>query len=192
VVDKLDQAAYYPPPEYYPNTMTGNTSMNRGLEPSVMKYRLDTEPQLMKLELFLRSAKIIEKEMNGEIVQEMVQVARPLCNEEGIQALMGYMNWVFGPHTVQGNFQREGYNKLIYEINIYLAEIIATNMINWDIREEDYHFIIENIMTAAMLFLSRTIDNKEREGYGQSMMTKEMNVVNGPEKKGILSRIFGR
>lgn len=180
-------------PYGYGGTYSGNSNMSRGLEPTVLKYRLDMESPLQKLELFLRSAKIQEREdTSGELITEMIRVARPLMNEDGVQAIMGYMTIVFGAHNVQGNIDRTQYDELIYEINVYLAKILGSNMMNWEVRDEDFDIIIECIMTTAQLFMSRPIDNKERDSYGQSMMTKEMNVVNAPDRKGILGRIFGR
>lgn len=178
------------PPEMMGGTFTGSSFMNRGLEPTAIAYRLDTEKMLNQIELYLRSSKIVGREVDGEYVEEMVQVARPLANEDGVQALMGWLKMTIGPHNVQGNLREEYYHELIYEIHLYLAENLMAQRVNWGIRQEDYNMIIDQIMTTMQLFLSRTIDNQERLSYGQSMLTKEMNVVNGPEKKGILGKLF--
>jgi hypothetical protein len=170
---------------------TGNTSYSKGLDPSAIKYRLDNEPMLAKIELYLRSAKIIGKQVGDEYIEEMVQVARPLANEEGVQGIMGYLQMTIGAHNVQGNLTWERYDVLIYEINVYLAENIMANLHSWGIKVEDFNVIVDSIMTTIQLFVSRTVENQERISYGQSMMTKEMSVVNGPERKGFFKTLFG-
>lgn len=187
----MNQPQYDPNQGYYPSSSNATSFFQHGLEPTAIKYRLDTEQLLNKMEMFLRSSKIGGKEVNGEWVEEMVRVGRPLMNEDGVQSIMGYLNMTIGPHNVQGNLDWDRYDALIYEINVYLAENVMANLVNWGVREEDYNLIVDTIMTTLQLFLSRTVNNGERLSYGQSMMTKEMNVVNGPEKKGFMSRIFG-
>lgn len=181
----------YQQQQYGNQTITGSTNVSRGLEVTAIKYRLDTESLLQKIELYLRSAKIIVEQHDNEYVEKMVQVARPLANEEGIQAIMGYLQMTLGSHNVQGNLDWNRYDALIYEINEYLAENAMANLHVWGIRAEQYSMIIDTIMTTIQLFISRTVDNLERISYGQSMMTKEMSVVNPPEKKGIFKTLFG-
>ena len=171
---------------------SGQSTFSRGLDPTAIQYRLDNERLLSQVELYLRCAKIVGREKDGEYFEELVPVpgGRPLVNEEGVHALMSYLRMTIGPHNVQGNLSREEYQSLIYEINIYLAENLMAQRVNWGMKREDYPMILNQIMTTLQLFLSRVIDNQERLSYGQSMLTKEMNVVNGPEKKGLLARIF--
>jgi len=177
--------------QYGSNNTTGNTTYNKGIDASAIKYRLDNEPMLQKIELYLRSAKIVGRQEGDNYIEEMIKVARPLANEEGVQSIMGYLQMTVGAHNVQGNLTWERYDALIFEINIYLAENIMANLHTWGIRVEDYNVIIDSIMTTIQLFISRTVDNQERISYGQSMMTKEMSVVNAPERKGFLKSIFG-
>lgn len=176
---------------YGNQSITGSTNFNRGLDTSAIKYRLDTDSILQKIELYLRAAKIKTRQDGEQFVEEIVVVGRPLANEEGTQSLMGYLQMTIGPHNVQGNFTWPRYDALIYEINLYLAENIMANLHTWQIRVEDYNVIIDTIMTTLQLFLSRTIDNQERLSYGQSMMTKEMSVVNGPERKASWKSLLG-
>lgn len=176
---------------YGNQSITGTTNVNRGLDPSAIKYRLDTDNVLQRIELYLRAAKMVSKQQGEDYTEEMVVVGRPLANEEGVQSIMGYLQMTIGPHNVQGNMTWERYDSLIYEINIYMAENIMANLHTWGIRVEDYNVIIDTIMTTLQLFISRTVDNQERLSYGQSMMTKEMSVVNGPEKKATWRSLLG-
>lgn len=176
---------------YGNQSVSGNTTYGRGLDATAIKYRLDNDPMLVKVELYLRSAKIVGRQVGDDYVEEMVQVARPLANEEGIQAIMGYLQMTIGPHNVQGNLTWERYDNLIFEINVYLANNTMAKLYDWGISPDNYQVIVDQIMTTVQLFLSRTVENQERISYGQSMMTKEMSVVNGHEKKGFFKTLFG-
>ena len=177
--------------QYGMQNTTGNTVYGRGLDASAIKYRLDNEPMLRDLELYLRSAKLVSEQRGDEYVESLVVVGRPLANEEGVQSLMGYLRFTIGAHNVQGNMTWDRYDNLVFEISVYLSENIMANLHTWGIRISDYNVIIDAMMTTIQLFLSRTVDNQERLSYGQSMMTKEMSVVNAPEKKGIFKTLLG-
>lgn len=183
-MDAMDQ-------QYMNQSMTGSTNYSRGLDTSAIKYRLDTDTMLQRIELYLRAAKIVGNQVGDEYVEKMIIVGRPLANEEGVQGIMGYLQMTVGAHNVQGNLTWDRYDALIYEINLYLAENTMANLHSWGIRAEDYNVIVDTIMTTLQLFISRTVDNQERLSYGQSMMTKEMSVVNAPEKKFSLKNLLG-
>lgn len=152
------------------------SSNNQGyMTESVMRYRLDTREVLIDIEMQLRGQQV-EYSRNlktGEIVETVKTVGTPKMNDEGIQSIISYLRSVLGPHTVQGNFDRDGYDDLICEIDIYLSENVMTNLHNWGVKIEDYNHILDTIVTTLRLFLSRTIDNKERESYAATMRSYE-------------------
>lgn len=170
----------------------GVQSHNPGLSPQAIKYRLDTGDMLRDIELYLRSAKLVDKESDdGKFTTEIVQIGRPIANEEGVQGIMGYLRMMIGPHNVQGNMTWDRYDMLIFEINIDLAESLMANRRNWGISIEDYNIILNSIMHTLQLFLSRTVDNKERESYGESIRSDERTVLRPNERKGWFSGGIG-
>jgi hypothetical protein len=165
--------------------MSGMTNHIPGLSPAAIKYRLDNSDMLRDIELYLRSAKVVGKELaDGTYAEEMKQIGRPMANEDGIQGIMGYLRIMISPHNVQGNLTWDRYDFLIYEIHVDLATTLMGNRRNWGISIEDYDIILNNIMHTLQLFLSRTVENKERESYGESIRSDERTVLRPNEKKG--------
>ena len=142
---------------------------------SVMKYRLDTRDVLFDIEMQLRGKQLVWVTLDGEVREEWQSVGKKKMNDEGIQSIISYLRSVLGPHTVQGNFKEEGYDDLICEIDMYLTENVMVNLHNWGMSIEDYNYILDTVVTTLRLFLSRTIDNKERESYAATMRSVESN-----------------
>lgn len=154
------------------------TSSNNSMfvSESVMRYRLDTRDVLADIEMQLRGQQITyERDSEGAIVEKVVSIGKEKMNTIGIQSIMSYLRSLLGPHTVQGNFDQEGYDDLIMEIDVYLSENVMANLYNWGIKIDDYNHILDTVVTTLRLFLSRTIDNKERESYASTMRSVESN-----------------
>lgn len=158
------------------NSVVSSSNNTSYLSESVMKYRLDTREVLLDIEMQLRGQQITYVRNNdGEIVEEVKQVGKSKMNDEGIQSLITYLRSVLGPHTVQGNFDRDGYDDLIMEVDIYLSENVMANLHEWDIDVLDYNHVLDTVVTTLRLFLSRTIDNEERNSYAATMRSVESN-----------------
>lgn len=169
----------------------GSTSYNPGMGSVGIRLRLDPSDILRDFELFLRRAKIQTREDDrGNYIEEMVSIGQPLANEEGIAGIMGYLRFEVSPHNVQGNLTWDRYDKLIYEIHVDLAETLMAQLHKWDIRIEDYNFILDGIMHTLQTFLSRCVDNKERESYTESMKTEERSVLKPEKKDGWFGGVF--
>lgn len=146
------------------------------LSESVMKYRLDTREVLVDIEMQLRGQQIeYVRDNDGNYMEKVVPSGKKKMNDEGIQSVISYLRSVLGPHTVQGNFELDAYDDLIAEVDCYLTENVMVNLHNWQIKIEDYNHILDTIVTTLRLFLSRTIDNKERESYAATMKSVESN-----------------
>lgn len=172
-------------------TTMGYQHHNPSISPAAIKYRLDNSVLLRDIELSLRSAKLESYEdEKGEYQERIVVVGRPLANEEGVQGIMGYLRIMVSPHNVQGNLNWDRYDNFIYEIHIDLATTIMAERKNWGIAIEDYDFIVNSMMHTLQLFISRVVENKERESYGESIRSDERTVLKPNEKKGIFGGIF--
>lgn len=171
----------------------GMSHHNPAQSPAAIKYRLDNSDVLREIELYLRSAKIIaQQDDQGNYNEEMVIVGRPLANEEGVQGIMGYLRIMISPHNVQGNLSWDRYDHLIYEMHIDLATTLMAERKNWGICIEDYDFLLNSIMHTLQLFISRTVENKERESYGESIRSDERTVMKPTERKSWFSGWTGQ
>lgn len=148
---------------------------------SALQIRLDTEPLLSKIEFFLRGLEVdyvLNKE-TGQTEPTVRKVEREQkLNEKGIYAMLNYCRGLINSQTVQGNYVKEDYLAFIIEKRIELTERLIINFYEWNvITEETINEITDFIMNIVEPFLSRTIDNKERDSYGQTMKTVESNRV---------------
>jgi len=170
--------------QYGNQNSTGNMVYNKAIDASAIRYRLDNDPVLAKLELYLRSSVIVGEEKDGVYTEKVVSVAKALANEAGVQGIMGYLHLTLGAHNVQGNLDWIRYDNIIFEIDEYLSRIVYSNRVNWGISVDTVDLILDSIMSTVQLFLSRTVDNQERISYGQSMTSVERSVQMPMEHKG--------
>lgn len=177
--------------QFNSSSVTGLQNYNPGVGSYGMKIRLDPAEILRDLELYLRSAKIVSSDdRDGNYTEQVIQVARPMANEGGVQQIMGYLRFTISPQNVQGNLSWDRYDRLIFEISTDIATTIMTNRRNWDIRIEDYDILVNSIMHTVQMFISRLVDNKERESYTESMRTEERSLIKPEKKEGMLSGLF--
>ena len=64
---------------------------------------------------------------------------------------------------------------------------MMNNLYNWGIEEDNYGQICNTIMNLMQPFVSRLINNKERDSYAQSIRVAESNTLQIP-KKSLFSR----
>jgi len=158
------------------STMSNNSGF---LTESVMRYRLDTKELLLDIEMQLRGQQVeYERDPStGSIVEVIKTAGTKKMNDEGIQSIISYLRSVVGPHTVQGNFDEESLEHLIYEIDVTLSTNLMGNLHKWGVDELDYDHIMNTIMHAVIPFLSRTVNNEERKSYAATMRSSEVNSV---------------
>lgn len=145
---------------------------------SIIERRLDTERELDKIEAFLRGTKIVGyQEEGGKIIPVFATMGRQKANDEGIQSIMSWLTPHFSAMTVQGNFDRDGFDYFIFDFHTNFAAYLITNLENWQVSEDEYNGIVSLIVSIAIAFFSRLVDNKERESYSQTFKTVESNVM---------------
>ncbi len=153
-------------------TITQNTMRNNA---TIMELRLSTSSMISEIETYLTGTRI-EYIINPD-TKEPKQITRklgePKANEEGVAAIISRLQLILNPSIVQGNLDIERYKREIVMVRESIAESMMLNLERWGIDENDYEEIIDSIMTAIKMFLSRAIDNKERESYNESMKSSE-------------------
>lgn len=137
---------------------------------SALQIRLDTTKILEDIEFYLRGERIVLlRDDKGKVKPNKVKVGKCKANDLGVQSIMSMVTAIINPQTVQGNIDDQIYESYIFETHINLTTNIVVNCYNWEISDEDIDPIIDFIMSIVQLFVSRALDNKERESYGESM-----------------------
>jgi len=165
------------------NNMSFNQSF---LDTNILSLRLDTQRLLSEIKTFLKGS-YIERvaDANGNVELKEIITGSPLMNDDGVQSIINTLRLTFSPHTVQGNFTDDDFRSFIAEMDKNFSCNLMINLDRWDIDENDYDHIIDSIMSSAQMFVSRLIDNKERDSYAATMKSVESNTIS--DKKGLLS-----
>jgi hypothetical protein len=142
-------------------------------DPSFLQYRLNTDPIIQQVEISLsgKLTQYLTNSQTGEIVETSVEISSPKVNKEGFASIINYLRVHINNQTVQGNLDDDRFRDFIASVREDFAMILMINMYKWDIKDSDYQYICDSIADVIKLFLSRTLDNKERESY--SMMKQE-------------------
>lgn len=174
----------YDQPQPWQNV--GSQSVSSGLATdSIVRYRLDMNDLLRDIELYLSGKRYAVQSDEFGVREVLVDSGMPLMNQRGIQSILGSLKLLLGPHTVQGNLDKDQYGALIEEINIYLARDIMVNRINWEVALDDFPFIVDTLVWTILLFLSRTIEDKERASYGNTIRSVQTNTIGKKQSSGI-------
>lgn len=186
-----------PQPQYQEsfNTSFGN---NGGYSSaSALQIRLDNQIIIENIELFLKGSKLIAREdSKGKVTTQTLRVGLPKANDIGISAILNYVQSMINPQVVQGNFPINNagrspmYDSYVYECHVDMATFMVINCYDWEIVDEDIPVICDFIMKLVIPFISRLIDNKERESYESTIRHVESNTIReGNESKGF--NLFG-
>lgn len=147
---------------------------------NIIKARIDTQPLIDQIEVFLRGAKItIIQDEAGRPKSKKVSYGVPKANDQGIQSIINWISATVNAQTVQGNFyvDKHGYSEdycnFCADYREDFATYVVANVFNWGILESDIDGIVCFVMLLAEPFFSRLIENKERDSYGESMKSEQ-------------------
>jgi hypothetical protein len=146
-------------------------------DPSFLQYRLNTEAIIVQLEQTLTGELVnyIVNSQNGEIIEQKRVISNPLVNREGYASIINYVKMHINNQTVQGNMKDYQYNEFIGSVREEFSIIVIVNQYKWNISDANVHYIIECVLDVIKLFLSRTLDNKERESYNTMRETSQFS-----------------
>lgn len=141
----------------------------------VIQLRLDTAPLLDNLEAYFRGTRIIGyKEQQGAMVAVFGTIGKPKLNEQGVQSLMSWLTPLLSPATVQGNFKTyDDLQGFLCRLEQDLYNYMMINLHKWQISIYEIDGICDMILNTAEPFFSRLLENKERESYSNTMVSKE-------------------
>ena len=125
-----------------------------------------------------------QNEKTGRIEQKQISVGDAKANNKGVQSIMKCVKSVINIASIQGNLEKQQYENFLSQLNLDLNELLFVNFHKFEIKEEDYKSIIDDILNLSELVISRTIDNKERESYSQTVKHTENQTIDN--RRGIL------
>jgi len=170
------------------NTLTaGVTSNNEDFtNAGVISIRLNTDPMINKIELYLKGqeSRYIESK-DGLVQEELFNIAQSKANVQGVFSIMSWIKATINSQIVQGNFRT--FDELyIYlrEYRMNLSENIMINLYDWEVEERDFEGIIDMIMSMVEPFMSRLVGNKERESYTNTIQHSEKSDTQREGRRG--------
>jgi len=163
------------------NIEVAGTSNSEFIGASQLEIRLDTRKLLLRdVEFYLRG---LEENFYFDSRSQTVQSQLrkngiPMMNKIGIQAVLNFCRFLLNTQTVQGNFDEKRYLYFMAEKRIELMKLLAFNSENWELPyDSSISEITDNVMNAVEPVMSRTIGNKEREGFNTAVKSVESNKI---------------
>lgn len=149
---------------------------------NVMQIRLETKDFLQTIEQDLQGGEYITLQNEEGIKTKFIKHGRRMANPIGVQGIMQLLKLHINPHTVQGNFisrngVSEAFETFMYKFQILLGNHVMENLYRYDIDLRDYELLVQGIRDSVERFLSRSIDNKERDSYGETIKHLESNKI---------------
>lgn len=143
--------------------------------PTFIQLRLDTRQLLKDIEMFLSAKRIyiVKNKLTGEVGEEEKEFGTPLANNNGITAIINIIHLSANHHTVTGNLSDARYGDLISITRKELTEEIVSNCYEWGVDDSKLNLIIDTVMRFLKMFLTRPIDNLERNSYQQQIVSRE-------------------
>lgn len=188
----------------------GGDSNYRTLNPSSMdsgtfKARNDPEPLLHRLKLKLLNAYEVTKEVEDKETGSVKKITvikskkgndgkplPPRVNKQGVEDILSYVETIINGHIVQGHIEsmNDYRNKMRFIGDDVICHFIAKRR-DWDCSLNDCDILISNVINLFDLFLTRTLFNKEREGYSEGFR-ETTHTERRPEiKPNMLQKIGG-
>jgi len=164
------------------------TSTNEGMmNPSFLQLRLDMSSFISKVEQFLsgRRRALRFNQNNQQWEEDYLAEGEPYANKKGITGIVNFINLRANSHTVQGNFKQDDFKDMLHDTRKELTEMVVSKCYDWEIKDSDIEPLINSIMGFYKPFLSRLLENKERESYMKQFQTREVNNFRDPSSRGL-------
>lgn len=140
-----------------------------------LQIRLDTDTVKNNLAPYFRGAKYTTV-MNAQGKPENIVVWEgvPLCNDNGYQAIMTWLNVVVNPQVIQGNMEdREFFGEYMMNLHKDIHEDLMQNRNQYAIPIRQISKVVHNLMDLAYPILTRTLYDKERLGMNNTTKISE-------------------
>jgi len=166
-------------------------------DPDTFRQRNDPKELIERYKLNLMNAYIVYEQQKDKDTEEMVSIkkikikknTKPKANKQGVADIIGYLEKFINSHVVQGNIYNmdEFRNKMRSISSDVIIHFIA-HRVEWGMTIDDIDEIIGTTINLIDLFLTRTLFNKEREGYGESYRETVNRDIRPAAKPGLITR----
>jgi len=165
------------------------TSSNRAVinDQSFMHTRINADPIINKIENFLKGNRVYVVRENGKYLEKTIELGNALANANGINQIMNKVHTMINPQIVQGNIKVDFYYTIVGDMREDFAFEMLENCDDWGIADEKLDYITNTILNFFEIYLTRLIDNKERDSYADSITSKEVIDGNFLKKRGALA-----
>lgn len=141
-----------------------------------LQIRLSTKELLNDIYFHLSGTSVkSEIDDKGRPVSKLVVDSEPIANELGIRRIMNHIRGIINPQVVQGNFDDERYGNYLKNHRMALVQNLLLNITRYGIHADDINGLMDHIFSMIEPFLSRTLGNKERESFAQTIKSVESN-----------------
>jgi len=159
---------------------------------NVMQIRLETEDYIKNIVQGLIGGYVfVRQDENGNIVKNFIKEGERLVNFIGAGAIEKMLRLHINPHTVQGNFPThnkvsERFDTMLHKFQVAFGNSLVVNKYRWDFDMNNFEWLTMSVRDSVEMFLSRCLDNLERESFNQTTKSVETNTIGGKQS------IFGR
>lgn len=154
---------------------------------TALQIRLDTSKILQQVEAYLKGERtvLVDTDGNGHLDTQTVWKGEALMNSKGVQSTMMYLQLIFNPQVVAGNFSdtkgKTGYMQYaeyLCRARMDFADYLMKNLKQFEIKEDNFAGIISSIFRTLEPFMTRLLYNEERKSYAATMRMVESSQTN--------------
>jgi hypothetical protein len=159
------------------------------LSSSALQMRLETKELLDETRAFFCGEKVFYAEDGqGGVKIIKKKLGKRLMNETGVSNLINNLALILNPSTVQGNYTEEFWREECRRKRKAFAGLVVANRLQWEIDPTAMRSITEALASAYVSFLSRPVDNKERESYSNTIRSVESSTMQ-TQGSGFLNKV---
>jgi hypothetical protein len=154
-----------------------------------LNLRLNPEPLLDRIEVFLRGEKEIQYEdKEGQMVSARMKIGLKKANDNGIQSIYNWIAGAINVQVVQGNFpiDNHGYSIMYEDYKQFFrqdfTDYIINNCYEFEIDDNEIEGVIDFTMNLVVPYMSRLIGNEERRNYTETLRSEDRTVSNDTQK----------
>lgn len=166
--------------KYIPDTAYNDS--NRDF--SALRVRLDTETLIKRLEIYLSGKQIVlYKDDNNKVQRKEITIGKKLLNDLGVHRVMMRVTSTMNTHMAQANLDKDEYYRVISDFHESIADELFVNMEEYELNQNNYSSLVDAIVLPVRVFLTRPVDNLERESFKNTLRYGENNTVKAEQEE---------